>query len=96
MTIDFDAYTNEYDGFLGQVQVYVPKGETVGSEAAVLAMLDLNRDARTPTASVPNAASKGQDRYRVYIQTQKISTEIMAQRLVPHIISIRSLQYLVT
>jgi len=66
LVLDIDAYTNEYDGFLGQVQVYVPKGETVGSDAAVLAMLDLNRDARTPTASVPNVASKGQDRYRVY------------------------------
>jgi len=63
---DIDAYINQYDGFLGQVQVFVPKGETVGSDAAVLAMLDINRDARTPTASVPNAASKGQDRYRVY------------------------------
>jgi iron complex outermembrane receptor protein len=51
--IDIDAYTNTYDGFLGQVQVDVPKGATVGSDAAVLAMLDVNRDA-------------GQDRYRVY------------------------------
>lgn len=51
--VDIDAYTNTYDGFLGQVQVDVPKGATVGSDAAVLAMLDVNRDA-------------GQDRYRVY------------------------------
>jgi len=53
LVFDFDAYTNTYDGFLGQVQVDVPKGQTVGSDAAVLAMLDANRDA-------------GQDRYRVY------------------------------
>lgn len=66
MVIDFDAYLNTYDGFLGQVQVYVPKGETVGSDAAVLAMLDINRDARVPTSAILNAASKGQDRYRVY------------------------------
>ena len=59
-------YGNIYDGFLGQVQVYVPKGETVGSDAAVLSMIDINRDPRSPTATVPNAASKGQDRYRVY------------------------------
>jgi iron complex outermembrane recepter protein len=62
--VDFDAYTNRYDGFLGQVQVYVPKAETVGSDAAVLAMLDRNRDASVSTATT--AASKGQDRYRVY------------------------------
>jgi iron complex outermembrane recepter protein len=66
LVIDIDAYANQYDGFLGQVQVFVPKGETVGTDAAVLAMLDINRDARTPTAAIPNAASKGQDRYRVY------------------------------
>jgi iron complex outermembrane receptor protein len=50
---DIDAYTNTYTGFLGQVQVDVPKGATVGSDQAVLNMLDINRDA-------------GQDRYRVY------------------------------
>ncbi len=64
LVIDIDAYTNTYDGFLGQVQVYVPKGETVGSDASVLAMLDRNRDATTATGTT--AASKGQDRYRVY------------------------------
>lgn len=64
LVIDIDAYSNTYDGFLGQVQVYVPKGETVGSDAAVLAMLDRNRDATTATGTT--AASKGQDRYRVY------------------------------
>lgn len=64
LVVDIDAYTNTYDGFLGQVQVYVPKGETVGSDAAVLAMLDRNRDATAATATT--AASKGQDRYRVY------------------------------
>jgi len=64
LLIDFDAYTNVYDGFLGQVQVYVPTGETIGSDAAVIAMVDRNRDATV--ASGGNAASKGQDRYRVY------------------------------
>jgi hypothetical protein len=62
--IDFDAYSNVYNGFLGQVQVYVPIGETVGSDAAVIAMVDRNRDPQA--ASGGNAASKGQDRYRVY------------------------------
>jgi len=64
LVIDFDAYSNQYDGFLGQVQVFVPHGETVGSDAAVLAMLDRNRDANAGTATT--AASQGQDRYRVY------------------------------
>jgi iron complex outermembrane receptor protein len=64
LLVDVDAYFNRYDGFLGQVQVYVPKGETIGSDAAVLAMLDRNRDATTATATT--APSKGQDRYRVY------------------------------
>ena len=62
--IDVDAYTNVYDGFLGQVQVFVPIGENIGSNAAAIAMVDRNRDANT--ASNGNAASKGQQRYRVY------------------------------
>jgi iron complex outermembrane recepter protein len=68
--IDFDAYTNIYDGFLGQVQVFVPIGQTIGSDDAVLAMLDRNRDAQTAKAATPGipatAASNGQERYRVY------------------------------
>lgn len=69
VVFDIDAYSNTYDGFLGQAQVFVPKGETVGNDAAVLAMLDRNRDATTattPANAPPTAASKGQDRYRVY------------------------------
>jgi iron complex outermembrane recepter protein len=64
LIIDADAYTNRYEGFLGQIQVYVPHGETVGSDAAALAMLDRNRDSVGATGTT--AASKGQDRYRVY------------------------------
>jgi outer membrane receptor protein involved in Fe transport len=52
LIIDLDAYINSYNGFLGQVQVYVPHGVTIGTDTAVLAMLDKNRNA--------------QDRYRVY------------------------------
>lgn len=64
LVLDLDAYVNQYKGFLGQVQVYVPTNATVGSDAATLAMLDRNRD---PTnASNGNAASQGQSRYRVY------------------------------
>ncbi|WP_114937679.1 TonB-dependent receptor [Mucilaginibacter endophyticus] len=68
--IDIDAYTNRYDGFLGQVQVFVPNGATVGSDAAVLSMLDINRDPTTGTSS--NAASQGQSRYRVYTNAKNI------------------------
>jgi iron complex outermembrane recepter protein len=64
LIVDVDAYLNNYDGFLGQVQVFVPKEETVGTDAAVIAMIDSNRDPQA--ASGVNAASKGQDRYRVY------------------------------
>jgi outer membrane cobalamin receptor len=68
--IDIDAYTNRYNGFLGQVQVFVPNGVTVGSDAAVLAMLDINRDPTSATAN--NAASLGQSRYRVYTNAKNI------------------------
>ncbi|HEY4149435.1 MAG TPA: TonB-dependent receptor, partial [Chitinophagaceae bacterium] len=64
LTIDVDAYSNTYNGFLGQVQVYVPIGTTVGTDAAVLSMLDRNRDATAATSTT--AASQGQSRYRVY------------------------------
>lgn len=64
LVLDIDAYSNTYSGFLGQVQVFVPKGETVGSDASALAMLDRNRDATVATGI--SAASSGQDRYRVY------------------------------
>lgn len=64
LIVDFDAYSNIYKGFLGQVQVYVPKGATVGTDAAVIAMLDRNRDATTTTST--SVASNGQERYRVY------------------------------
>jgi len=50
--------------------VFVPKGETVGSDAAVLAMLDRNRDATAATATT--AASQGQDRYRVYTNAKNV------------------------
>lgn len=64
LILDADAYANVYDGFLGQVQVFVPIGETIASDASVIAMIDRNRDATT--AGGGNMASKGQERYRVY------------------------------
>ncbi|MFD0793887.1 TonB-dependent receptor domain-containing protein [Mucilaginibacter litoreus] len=68
--LDIDAYANRYNGFLGQVQVFVPNGTTVGTDQAVLAMLDINRDPTTATST--NAASQGQSRYRVYTNAKNI------------------------
>ncbi len=54
LVIDIDAYSNVYDGFLGQVEVAVPENNAVqvGSDAAVIDMLASNRAKQT--------------RYRVY------------------------------
>ena len=70
LVIDLDAYVNQYNGFLGQVQVYVPNGVQVGTQAGILAMLDRNRD--PTTASAQNAASLGQSRYRVYTNAKAV------------------------
>jgi hypothetical protein len=56
LAIDFDAYYNIYKGFLGQVEVSVPKSGKVGSDAAVLDML----------------TRANQDRYRVYTNAKNI------------------------
>jgi iron complex outermembrane receptor protein len=63
LAIDADAYFNVYSGFLGQVEVSVPKDAngnqvTVGTDAAALAALRANRDTR-------------QDRYRVYTNSRQ-------------------------
>ncbi len=70
LVIDIDAYTNQYDGFLGQVEVSVPylpsagnanvPGDQVqvGSDDAVIAMLAANRTPR-------------QTRYRVYTNAKQ-------------------------
>jgi iron complex outermembrane recepter protein len=50
LILDFDAYYNIYEGFLGQVEVSVPTSGLVGSDAAVLDM----------------TARAKQNRYRVY------------------------------
>lgn len=55
LVLDIDAYTNTYSGFLGQVEVSVPRSNAVqvGTDEAVIAMLASNRNAQ-------------QTRYRVY------------------------------
>ena len=50
VSIDWDAYLNIYDGFLGQVEVAVPKTDKVGTDASVIDMLTRSK----------------QDRYRVF------------------------------
>ena len=77
--IDFDAYTNVYDGFLGQVQVFVPIGETIGSDAAVIAMIDRNRDAHCNSATSRRLQLQPvKDRSVTgYIPMQKINTPLM-------------------
>ncbi|PST82116.1 energy transducer TonB [Pedobacter yulinensis] len=52
LVLDIDAYSNQYTGFLGQVEVAVPASGTIGSDAAVTDMLAANRSKQT--------------RYRVY------------------------------
>ncbi len=50
IALDWEAYYNIYAGFLGQVEVAVPKSGVVGSDASVLDMLSRSK----------------QDRYRVF------------------------------
>ena len=60
LLIDFDAYTNQYTGFLGQVEVYVPENNAVkvGTDAAVIDMLDANRSKQTRYRVYTNAKNK--------------------------------------
>jgi outer membrane receptor protein involved in Fe transport len=52
LVLDIDAYANQYDGFLGQVEVAVPATGQVGSDVSVTDMLASSRNKQT--------------RYRVY------------------------------
>ncbi len=60
LLLDFDAYINQYDGFLGQVEVYVPEADTVnvGTDRAVVDMLDANRSKQTRYRVYTNAKNK--------------------------------------
>lgn len=55
LVIDYDAYVNKYDGFLGQVEVAVPTDGTVGSDAAVIDMVAANRSKQTRYRVFTNA-----------------------------------------
>lgn len=52
IALDWEIYYNVYEGFLGQVEVAVPKTDQVGTDASVIDMLSANR--------------AKQDRYRVF------------------------------
>ena len=52
LAIDWDLYSNVYNGFLGQVEVAVPATDKINTDASVLDMLASNRSKQT--------------RYRVY------------------------------
>jgi outer membrane receptor protein involved in Fe transport len=55
LIVDVDAYTNEYTGFLGQVEVAVPTTGQVGTDEAVIDMLAANRSKQTRYRVFTNA-----------------------------------------
>ncbi|MDQ4141033.1 MAG: TonB-dependent receptor, partial [Bacteroidota bacterium] len=58
LVVDIDAYTNEYTGFLGQVEVAVPATDKVGTDASVIDMLAANRSKQTRYRVYTNAKNK--------------------------------------
>lgn len=55
LVLDWDAYLNAYNGFLGQVEVAVPTSDKVGTDAGVLDMLAANRNKQTRYRVFTNA-----------------------------------------
>jgi hypothetical protein len=58
LVLDVDAYLNEYDGFLGQVEVAVPTTDKVGTDASVSDMLAANRNKQTRYRVFTNAKNQ--------------------------------------
>ncbi len=58
LVVDIDAYTNQYDGFLGQVEVSVPTTGKVGTDASATDMLAANRSLQTRYRVYTNAKNK--------------------------------------
>lgn len=58
LVVDWDAYTNVYDGFLGQVEVAVPVTDKVGTDASVIDMLAANRSRQVRYRVYTNARNK--------------------------------------
>ncbi|WP_127128794.1 TonB-dependent receptor [Pseudoflavitalea rhizosphaerae] len=62
LILDIDAYLNEYDGFLGQVEVAVPTSGKINTDAGVTDMVADNRSKQTRYRVYTNAKNK----YRNY------------------------------
>jgi len=62
LVLDIDAYFNEYDGFLGQVEVAVPTTDKVGTDASAIDMLAANKSKQVRYRVYTNAKNK----YRNY------------------------------
>jgi len=58
LVLDIDAYYNQYDGFLGQVEVAVPADGSVGSDGSVIDMVAANRSKQTRYRVYTNAKNK--------------------------------------
>jgi iron complex outermembrane recepter protein len=65
VVIDVDAYTNQYDGFLGQVEVSVPYEKNPEAATNPVTQLEAGSDAATIAMIQANRGSQ-QRRYRVY------------------------------
>jgi hypothetical protein len=61
LVIDLDAYSNEYDGFLGQVEVAVPVSDKVGTDVSAVDMLAANRNKQVRYRVYTNAKNKYQN-----------------------------------
>jgi hypothetical protein len=55
LVLDIDAYMNDYNGFLGQVEVSVPNSGTIGSDPSVTDMVAANRSRQTRYRVFTNA-----------------------------------------
>jgi iron complex outermembrane recepter protein len=55
LSVDFDLYNNNYEGFLGQVEVSVPSTDKVGTDASAGDMLAANRSKQTRYRVFTNA-----------------------------------------
>jgi outer membrane receptor protein involved in Fe transport len=58
LVLDVDAYTNQYDGFLGQVEVAVPTTGVIGTDESVIDMVAANRSKQTRYRVFTNAKQR--------------------------------------
>jgi len=65
LVIDFDAYINEYDGFLGQVEVSVPYERNQGDPANPVTQVQVGTD-EAAIAMIQSNRNQQQKRYRVF------------------------------